>query len=182
MFAHDRKQTFGKPGKDEWLTPPDLVQMLGPFDLDPCSPVHRPWDTAAQHYTVLDDGLLQPWHGRVWMNPPYGPETGKWLAKLARHGDGVALIFARTETAAFHEYVWPRASALLFLRGRLVFLNVDGSPARFNAGAPSVLVAYGGGDADRLRELQHLGAYVVPCMSQRREAGLPLMKMMEARG
>ena len=165
-FTHDRNHDSGK---DEWLTPPDLVQLLGPFDLDPCAPVRRPWDTAAKHYTVLDDGLLQPWRGRVWMNPPYGPETGKWLAKLARHGDGVALIFARTETKMFHEHVWPRASALLFLRGRLSFYNVDGTPGKGSAGAPSVLVAYGGGYADRLRAVAHLGAYVVPCASQRRE-------------
>lgn len=141
-FTHDRNHDIGK---EEWLTPPDLVQLLGPFDLDPCAPVRRPWDTAAEHYTVLDDGLLQPWHGRVWLNPPYGAETGKWLAKLARHGNGVALIFARTETAMFHEHVWPRASALLFLRGRLSFFNVDGTPGKGSAGAPSVLVAYGGG-------------------------------------
>jgi len=170
-FAHDRSHDFGK---EEWLTPPDLIRQLGPFDLDPCAPVNRPWDTAAKHYTVLDDGLLNPWHGRVWLNPPYGPETGKWLAKMAHHGNGVALVFARTETAAFHEHVWPRASALLFLRGRLTFHHVDGTPGPCSAGAPSVLIAYGGGDAERLRELQNLGAYV-GMTSPRTPATLPLL-------
>lgn len=41
---------------DEWLTPPEIVSALGPFDLDPCSPVERPWPTAAQHFTVRDEG------------------------------------------------------------------------------------------------------------------------------
>ncbi len=77
------------------------------------------------------------------MNPPYGPETGKWLEKLADHGNGIALIFARTETEMFFEQVWKRADCLLFLKGRLHFHRIDGSRAEFNAGAPSVLVGYG---------------------------------------
>lgn len=46
---------------EEWLTPPQLLRALGPFNLDPCAPVNRPWDMAARHYTVLDDGLSKPW-------------------------------------------------------------------------------------------------------------------------
>ena len=46
---------------DEWLTPPAIIAALGPFDLDPCSPIHRPWDTAKRHFTRLDDGLSMPW-------------------------------------------------------------------------------------------------------------------------
>lgn len=128
---------------DEWLTPPEIIRALGEFDLDPCSPVERPWDTAKIHLTVNDDGLKQKWSGRVFMNPPYGPETGKWLAKLANHGNGIALIFARTETDMFHEQVWRRADAVFFFRKRLHFYDVKGSRARHNAGGPSALVAYG---------------------------------------
>lgn len=135
---------------DEWLTPPEIVQALGPFDLDPCSPVNRPWPTAAQHLTVDDDGLSTPWSGRVWLNPPYGPQTGKWLEKLANHGNGMALVFARTETAMFQKSVWPRALAILFLYGRLHFHNVIGERAKANAGGPSVLIAYGPNNAERL--------------------------------
>jgi hypothetical protein len=128
---------------DEWLTPPEIIEALGPFDLDPCAPINRPWDTAKHHYTVEDDGLTMPWKGRVWCNPPYGRETGKWLAILASHGNGTALIFARTETRMFFDYVWERATALLFIRGRLHFYHVDGTRSTLNAGAPSVLAAYG---------------------------------------
>ena len=136
--------------KDEWLTPPHIIERLGPFDLDPCAPVVRPWPTAARHFTMHDDGLKQPWHGRVWLNPPYGRETGTWLARLAAHGHGVALIFARTETEMFFGEVWEKASALLFIRGRLHFHHVDGTRAAANAGAPSVLIAYGPEDRERL--------------------------------
>ena len=41
-------------GKDEWLTPPYVIEALGSFDLDPCSPIKRPWPTAKEHYTILD--------------------------------------------------------------------------------------------------------------------------------
>jgi len=129
--------------KDEWLTPPELIKSLGEFDLDPCSPINRPWDTAKHHFTELDDGLSKNWFGRVWCNPPYGTQTGKWLHALSNHGNGIALIFARTETRMFFDYIWDKADALYFIKGRLRFYNVDGTPGNNTAGAPSVLVAYG---------------------------------------
>jgi hypothetical protein len=147
-------------GTDVWLTPPSLLDALGPFDLDPCAaPEPRPWPTAAEHYTADVDGLRQRWHGRCWVNPPYS-DNEPWLSRLADHGHGTALIFARTETAAFHRQVWDRATALLFLRGRITFHRHDGRPGRGNAGAPSVLVAYGTPDAEELASCGIEGAYV----------------------
>jgi len=141
--------------KDEWLTPPEILSALGSFDLDPCSPGwRRPWDTAAVHYSKAEDGLSRAWSGRVWLNPPYGREAAAWLAKLAKHGNGVALIFARTETDMFFRQVWEKADAVLFLRGRLHFHHVDGIRAAANAGAPSCLIAYG---AENVRALQESG-------------------------
>lgn len=130
-------------GSDIWLTPPHIIEALGPFDLDPCASVGRPWDTAATHYTVEDDGLSREWHGRVWLNPPYGKHAAVWLQRLAEHGNGTALVFARTETKIFFDWVWPYASALLFVEGRLHFHRPDGTRAKANSGAPSVLIAYG---------------------------------------
>lgn len=149
-------------GQDEWLTPPGVLAALGPFDLDPCAPRSRPWPTAERHYTVEDNGLVQPWTGIVWLNPPYS-SAEKWLARIADHGNGIALLFARTETALFHKFVWPRAALLLFLRGRLHFHYVDGRRATANAGAPSVLVAYGPAAAERLRNCGLPGQMVRTC-------------------
>lgn len=140
----------GRMESDVWLTPPFILEALGPFDLDPCAPVERPWDMAGKHFTVHDDGLSKPWTGRVWCNPPYGQETGRWLKRLHRHGNGIALIFARTETEYFFDAVWGRADALLFIKGRLHFHKPDGRRAKANAGAPSVLLAYGGKNVDCL--------------------------------
>ena len=99
-----------------WLTPPHIIDALGTFDLDPCAaPNPRPWDTAAAHYALPADGFTLPWFGRVWLNPPYGAETWRWLGRLAEHGTGTALVFARTETSGFAEQVWAKATAVLFL-------------------------------------------------------------------
>jgi len=138
-------------GHDEWLTPPDILARLGVFDLDPCAPIVRPWETAARHYTAADDGLSKPWRGRVWMNPPFGRAAVKWMRKLAQHGNGIALIPARTETAMFYETVWGVADAVLFIQGRPHFYRVDGTRAPFNSGAPICLAAYGAENAACLR-------------------------------
>lgn len=135
---------------DEWLTPPEILNALGAFDLDPCSPINRPWPTASAHYTVEDDGLSKPWHGRVWCNPPFGREAVKWLRRMAEHGNGIALIPARTETAMFYECVWGVCDAVLFIKGRPHFHFVDGRRADFNSGAPICLVAYGAANRDAL--------------------------------
>lgn len=177
-----------------WLTPPEINEPLGPFGLDPCAPpAPRPWDTAARHISEPEDGLAVDWEDeRVWMNPPYGGPAiiGPWMRKLAAHGRGTAMIFARTETAVFFETVWRRASGLLFLEGRLHFhwlFEGIGRPCRGehafvriapadpkskaracalcgkaeqNSGAPSVLVAYGPEDADILASCGLSGAFV----------------------
>lgn len=145
---------------DEWLTPPEIIRALGPFDLDPCAPVNRPWEMAAKHFTVDDDGLSKPWEGRVWLNPPYGQETGRWLERLSMHGDGIALIFARTETDMFFKWGWECANAMLFIRGRLHFHYVDGSRAAANAGGPSVLIAYGKRNIQSLEDCRISGQFV----------------------
>ena len=149
---------------DTWLTPPEILKALGPFDLDPCCPVDMPWKTAREMIAYPNDGLAINWRGRVWLNPPYGPETGKWLSRLADHGRGIALVFARTETADWHEHIWQRASAILFLKGRLHFHDAAGVRAKANAGAPSALVAYGRHDAIILEQCGIVGKLI--CLSK----------------
>jgi hypothetical protein len=153
-FAHDRTT-----GKEDWLTPPWILGHLGEFDLDPSSPDPRPWDTARLHYTMRDDGLMRPWFDRVWLNPPYGTETERWMRRLAQHGNGIALIFARTETRSFFPWVWEYADALFWLKGRLRFFTkegIEGGPA----GAPSVLIAYGENNAKCLEGLKIAGHFM----------------------
>ncbi len=153
-FAHDRTT-----GKEDWLTPPWILQRLGEFDLDPCFSEPRPWSTAKEHFTAQDNGLFKPWHGRVWLNPPYGDETEKWMRRLVEHGNGIALIYARTETGIFHPWVWQHANGLFFFSHRLAFYTKEGKEGG-SSGAPSVLVAYGAENAESIREAGFSGKFV----------------------
>ncbi len=142
------------------LPPPNIIEALGEFDLDPCSPINRPWPTAKKHFTIEDMSLMQNWEGRVWCNPPYGDQTGIWLDKLFQHGNGIALVFARTETQYFQKYVFEVADALFFFKGRLRFYHVTGEQSNQNAGAPSVLIAYGKENAEALKNSGLEGKFV----------------------
>jgi hypothetical protein len=148
-----------KNTKIEWLTPPELVKKLGYFDLDPCSPINPPFVHAKTNYTMEDNGLELDWFGRVYMNPPYGRGMEIWLEKLKTHGNGIALIFARTETKTFFEHIWNDADALLFVKGRIKFYHVSGEQGG-TPGAPSVFIAYGKTNADALENSGIRGKFI----------------------
>lgn len=139
-FTHDRRT---EASSDEWFTPPEVFAALGlRFDLDPAAPAGGvPWIPADRHFNKREDGLAQEWQGRCWVNPPYGRGTHRWLDKLAAHGDGLALVFARTDTRWF-QGITAEATALCFIRGRLRFHRPDGT-AGATAPSPSLLVAFG---------------------------------------
>lgn len=161
-----------------WLTPPAIINSLGgaqSFDLDPCASLNRPWDTAQNHFTIEDNGLLQNWFGRVWLNPPYSStQIVKWLGRMEEHGTGTALIFARTETVAFSKYVFGSADSLLFIEGRLNFHYPNGLRANKNAGAPSVLCAYGSNDTEMLSASDIPGTFVPLTLSGLIQVANPL--------
>jgi DNA N-6-adenine-methyltransferase (Dam) len=125
------------------ITPQWLIAQLEPFDLDPCAADPRPWDCAERNITEAEDGLSQPWQGRIWLNPPFlRYEVGRWIQRLAEHGFGTALLHARTE-ASWFKPIWARASGVLFMSRRIAFCRPDGTPHPHNSGAPPVLVAFG---------------------------------------
>lgn len=128
---------------ETWLTPPALIKALGAFDLDPCCPATMPWHTACRMLSQErdGDGLSAAWSGRVWLNPPYGRKTFVWLAKLAEHKSGIALIFARTDTRGFHDVVFRQARCIFFLAGRVRFHRADGTLGQA-PNAASCLVSY----------------------------------------
>jgi hypothetical protein len=79
-------------------------------------------------YTKADNGLLKPWCGLVWMNPPFGGRNGQvpWLRKFMQHGNGIALVAARTSAAWFHDE-GTKAETMLFPRGKTKFIRPDGT-------------------------------------------------------
>lgn len=132
---------------DDYWTPPAIIASLGVerFDLDPASPPDGvPWIPATNRYTQQDDGLLQPWRGLVWLNPPYS-SPGPWIQRLADHSNGIALLPVDTSTIWWHEQLL-RADTLCFLKGRPRFVRPgsdDTLPARWAV----VLAGFGDGAA-----------------------------------
>ena len=144
----------------DWITPREVLEDLGTFDLDPCASKVQPWPCATNSIALPMNGLEAIWKGRVWLNPPHGTDTAKWMRKIADHGFGTALVFARTDAPFFAANVWSKASALYFLKGRIRFNRPDGSSAKRAAGAASMLVAYGKYDAEQLENCQLPGSFV----------------------
>ena len=125
---------------DEWETPQDLFDVLNfmfHFSLDVAASDKN--HKCKEYFTKEDDGLSKEWRGRVWCNPPYGREIGKWVKKCYEYdGLSVMLIPARTDTKWFHKYIYnnPRAD-ITFLRGRLHFNNSKNA-----APFPSMIVVF----------------------------------------
>jgi site-specific DNA-methyltransferase (adenine-specific) len=126
----------------EWSTPQDFYDKLNEefhFTLDPCCTDENA--KCEKHYTKEQDGLSQDWTGEVvYCNPPYGRDMPKWIQKCYEHymggGTAVMLIPARTDTRAFHEWIYGKAE-VRFLRGRLKF-----GGSKNSAPFPSMLVVY----------------------------------------
>ena len=67
---------------DMWSTPQTTFDALHKefrFTLDVCATPENA--KCRRFFTQVQDGLLQRWSGRCWMNPPYGREIGKWVRK-----------------------------------------------------------------------------------------------------
>ncbi|WP_372933923.1 DNA N-6-adenine-methyltransferase [Mariniphaga sediminis] len=130
---------------DEWYTPAEIIRSLGDFDLDPATSVeaYRLNQSAKQIYTLEEDGLKQPWNGRVWLNPPYSnPLAKRFLEKMAEHNNGIALVFSKIEAKWFHDVVLGHATAVKFLYERTRFFRPDGTKGMQPRNG-SMLVAYG---------------------------------------
>jgi DNA N-6-adenine-methyltransferase (Dam) len=149
----------------EWFTPPEIFRALHIiFDLDPAHPGEATLGCcvpARKIYTCADNGLLQPWHGLVWLNPPFGGRRGQvpWIRKFFAHGNGIALVAARTSADWFHDVVFPNAELLLFPNGKTKFHRPDGSVGK-EPGTGIVLIGAGEVARNALRA-SGLGACVV---------------------
>lgn len=156
-----KNKTFA--GKHEWYTPEYIIKELEyddhKFMTDPCAaPLHlRPFNIGKiNNWTIEDDGLSKKWEGLTFVNPPYGNNTKLWLKKASEYDNCVVLLFARTETKMFFDYVWNKASAVLFFKGRIQFIDSENKTVG-NAGAPSVLIAYGENAKRQLRHMEKKG-------------------------
>lgn len=125
---------------DEWATPQDFFDRLNTihsFTLDACASELNA--KCSNYYTESDNALIQDWCGVVWCNPPYS-EVKNWIEKAyhesLKGAKVVMLIPARTDTIAWHQYIFPYAE-IEFIKGRLKF-----GDSKNSAPFPSAVVIF----------------------------------------
>jgi site-specific DNA-methyltransferase (adenine-specific) len=141
-------QPLMSSGKDDWETPETLFTELDKefnFEWDVCASKNNT-KVIGCYFDEQQDGLAQNWAhtaGVVWMNPPYSRgQQSKWIAKAALEATKgitvVALLPARTDTKAFHQYIYNQPNVVIrFLKGRLKFVG-----AKNSAPFPSMIVIF----------------------------------------
>jgi phage N-6-adenine-methyltransferase len=118
----------------EWYTPLKFIEaartVMGSIDLDPasCEFANETVDATA-FYSEENDGLIQEWKGKVWMNPPYSqPHIMSFMTKLVEEvasgnvTDAITLTNNSTDTGWFHTAA-KAANALCFTSGRIRFVS-----------------------------------------------------------
>jgi len=155
-------------GNNIYLTPQSILIALGGHEANDLDPAYlpkwmQPWPTAKHSFCEEDDGMKQDWErfGSIWLNPPYLRQKGytirDWCYRMARHNNGIMLINVNTDTAAWQDHIFGKADAILFLRGRIQYMDINGNPIKDINGKitgnqqPSALVAYGDHNVIRLK-------------------------------
>lgn len=128
---------------DDWFTPKWIFDALScHFDLDVAAPVEGPKHVPCYSWLwrkSLDK--CNPWHGFVWMNPPFGGRNAiePWLAKFFQHGNGIALTPDRTSAPWFQTWA-PRATGVMFLP-KVKFERPDGTLGKSPSNGTALMAA-----------------------------------------
>lgn len=164
-------EPFVSQKTDEWATPPGFVRPLAAavdgFDLDVASGAeHSP--VADRGYDKDDDGLSQPWPGKIWCNPPYS-NISPWLRKAiserqqSRAEFVVALVKGDTSTDWFHKY-GTEADLFVFVNYRMKFGDSSNS-----APFPSLVLVYGELPDAAISSLRNHGTVIEPTIIEETE-------------
>jgi hypothetical protein len=162
-------QSEQDPQKNEYATPPRLWRRLADavdgFDTDPCSGAESA-PIAETRYTKADDGLSNPWHGDVFVNPPWssnrdGSAKDRWLTKArseaTRESVSSVVVLLPSDTSAgwFHEHVLAAPIICFYGPGRLSFVGENRNPSF------GLLIPVYGDSAEAYRDvLNSMGAVV----------------------
>jgi len=143
------------PKDDECYTPQWIMDKIGlHFDLDVASPKdNKTFVPATRRFTIDDDGLSQPWSGRVWMNPPYSAPK-LWVQRFIEHQNGIALL--PLSLSYWSKDIWNAADAITLTERQPKFIRPDGSARGIRF--PTFLFAIG---ADNAAALENFTEYRV---------------------
>ncbi len=154
----DPKVLDAGDASDGWYTPPWLIEkarmVLGVIDLDPATcEAAQAIVRAGTHYTEHEDGLIQSWHGRMWINPPYSAPT-PWVRRAVAEYQAGKVEAALILTNSYTETGWwqdvAAVATVLFFRGRLNFWH----PAKVTTqNRTGQTLAYLGADKTRFIEV-----------------------------
>ena len=154
------RATICSSASDEWYTPPEYIelarQVMGGIDCDPASnATAQQWIGAATWYGAKENGLKQPWHGRVWLNPPYGNGIQQWTGKAIECYEsgaiGQAILLVRPAPGSKWYQELAKRFASCVTDKRIRFIDAQGqqqaSPVHGN------VFFYLGKEVERFREV-----------------------------
>jgi len=113
---------------DDFYTPPFIFEALNvEFDMDVCAPVGGvPWIPAKRSLTIIEDGLITPWAGLVWCNPPFST-IRPWADKLVDYKNAIALL--PLSKSVWSRQIWRKAAGIMILDKEPRYIKSDGTNA-----------------------------------------------------
>ena len=111
---------------DELYTPKWIFDSMGiTFDLDVCASSNPNIVVpSGKRYTIEDNGLVSPWEGRVWMNPPFS-KPKPWIDKWLEHANGVMLT-PLGGNGRWLQKAWDSNAAVVCMQPNIGFINTEG--------------------------------------------------------
>ena len=162
----------------EWYSPAEPIEaardLMGAIDLDPASSEKANTVVKAKRiFTIADDGLEKSWAARaVWLNPPYGSNAAKFVAKLLseyQRGNVQEAVLLLSNHATETESFQPLYDYLLcFTKGRLAFWNAK-RPDATSATFGSVFIYLGEKPAKFVEIFSQFGTVVAKVAPDKRE-------------
>jgi len=155
----------------EWYTPEQYLEavrgVLGGIDLDPASCAEANKTVMAEtYYDANQDGLSQPWRGRIFLNPPYGSAGPPFIERLISElksgnvTEAVVLVNSHaTETSWFQPLF---GGVLCFTDHRIDFVSPTGE-AQCGSTHGSCFVYFGDNEKDFIRIFRNFGYVVKQC-------------------
>ena len=134
LVRADAKYLHTSQARHEWYTPGEYIEaardVMGGIDLDPAScEIAQATVQAGRFFSKEQDGLAQPWQGRIWLNPPFeaaviAPFVAKLIADFQAGAveQAVILTDAATDTRWFHDLA-NTARIVCFTKGRITFTS-----------------------------------------------------------